>query len=375
MGRFKIRLRLRQIRVIFFLGIFRLVAFFVKSNAWVICERGTEARDNGYAFYKYLKAQHPEQRVYYLITRDSADYKKVEEDAVIYGSIKSFWVIAIAEKIISAHYASVIPLNVGARIFHLFKLYKKFYFLQHGIVKDDLKVLYADVAPMRMFVCGAKPEYDDVKNRFGHPSDVVRYTGLARFDYLYDAETREQILIMPTWRTYLRDEHAFLNSEYFEKWQKILSDSELNSILEEKRIKLVFYVHYEMQKFISRFMTCSNNVVIASFNEYDVQTLLKESKLLITDYSSVFFDFAYMKKPMVFYQFDQYHYAKGYFDYHKHGFGTVCSEHEQVREAILEFIENGFCLDNLYEKRIDKFFPLRDSKNCERIYQALLEIK
>ena len=35
-----------------------------------------------------------------------------------------------------------------------------------------------------------------------------------------------------------------------------------------------------------------------------VQELLVEHDLLITDYSSVSFDFSYMKKPVIFYHFD-----------------------------------------------------------------------
>lgn len=373
MGPFKIKLRLRQMRVIFLLSVFRLAALFCKSKSWVICERGTEARDNGYAFYKYMKSKHPEQRVYYLITKDSADYHKVKEDAVIYGSAKSYLIITLAEKIISAHYASVIPVSVGSKIFHLFKFYKKFYFLQHGITMADLKVLYSNVAPMKMFICGAKPEYDYVKKQFGHPDGVVRYTGFARFDHLHDMKTKNQILIMPTWRTYLREEAAFDGSEYYARWQNVLSDEKLNDILCRENVKLVFYVHYEMQKYASRFTEGSDNVVIAHFNDFDVQTLLKESKLLVTDFSSVFFDFAYMEKAILYYQFDQPHYAKGYYSYQEHGFGEVCTEHNRLIDAICRSIENGFSVDENYKERIGKFFPIYDKNNCERIYKSILE--
>ena len=49
------------------------------------------------------------------------------------------------------------------------------------------------------------------------------------------------------------------------------------------------------------------------------------------DYSSIAFDFAYMKKPLIYYQFDQdkyytNHFAKGYFDCERDGFGPQMSE-------------------------------------------------
>lgn len=369
----KIILRLKQMRIVFLLCVFRAAALVFKSKSWLICERGTEARDNGYAFYKYMKTNHPERKVYYLITKKSADYGRVKEDAVLYNSVKSYWIVATCEKIISAHYASVIPITVGHKIFHLFRLYDKFYFLQHGVIKDDQKSLYAKVAPMRLFVCGARPEYDDVKAKYNHPQGVVRYTGLARFDGLQSFITHNQILVMPTWRTYISDKETFLTSDYYHRWQGMLLDEKLRDLLQMNNLRLIFYVHYEMQKYAKYFTTCSDNIVVASFDEYDVQTLLKESKLLITDYSSVFFDFAYMKKPTLFYQFDKYHYAKGYFDYLKHGFGKICSEHDVLIESIERVVANNFRLEPIYAERIDRFFPLHDALNCERIYHAIIE--
>ena len=59
-----------------------------------------------------------------------------------------------------------------------------------------------------------------------------------------------------------------------------------------------------MQRFLDEFTTCSERIIIADWKKYDVQGLLKESALLITDLSSVFMDFAYMRKPMIYYQFD-----------------------------------------------------------------------
>ena len=44
---------------------------------WLVGERGTDARDNGYWFYRYLRTQHPELRAYYVITADSPDAAKI----------------------------------------------------------------------------------------------------------------------------------------------------------------------------------------------------------------------------------------------------------------------------------------------------------
>lgn len=46
-------------------------------GVFLVSERGTDARDNGYHFFKYLKEKHPELEAYYVIDRASPDYKKV----------------------------------------------------------------------------------------------------------------------------------------------------------------------------------------------------------------------------------------------------------------------------------------------------------
>jgi len=324
-----------------------------------------------------LKSQHPEIKVYYFISKNSADYTKVRSNAVEYGSLKSFWLLANCRKIVSTHYALVCP-NMTPKLFKLCGLHKKFYFLQHGVIPNKLKFLYYENAPMRLFVCGAKPEFDFVNETFEHPQNVVRYTGLARYDNLHNIQTKKQILIMPTWRSFIRSESDLLNSSYYREWNSLLNDVNLKEVLENSGAKLIFYPHYEIQKYLGLFNTKCDSVILASFKDYDVQTLLKESALLITDYSSVFFDFAYMRKPVLYFHFDKEefygkHYEEGYFNYEQIGFGEVSHNVYKVVDNIIYKIKNDFYVEPFYEKRMKAFFPLRDTKNCERIFDAILE--
>jgi len=99
--------------------------------------------------------------------------------------------------------------------------------------------------------------------------------------------------------------------------------------------------------------------------------------MMITDYSSVQFDFAYMEKPMVYYQFDETevfdkHVGRGYFDYRESGFGEMAETEERLLSLIGEYAESGFMLKPLYRHRIEGFFPLHDNHNCERIYREIV---
>jgi len=109
-------------------------------------------------------------------------------------------------------------------------------------------------------------------------------------------------------------------------------------MLEQYGYTLVFYPHIEMQKHLAQFHTDSARVYLADSTTHDVQQLLLDCALLITDYSSVFFDVAYLEKPELYYQFDetefrQYHYKQGYFDYRRDGFGPVCTTEEALKTA------------------------------------------
>lgn len=371
----KFLIRLSEAKCIIHYCAGKILSIFHKESSWVLLERGTDARDNAYWLYRFIKEYYPERKVYYIIDKASSDYYKVREDAVQLGSLKSYRVIAAAKKLISTHYASGLPVY-SAKLFRFLGLHRRFYFLQHGVTKDDQPMLYGMNAPMRLFVCGAKPEYDYIKETFRHPAGIVQYTGMARFDQLHDFQTKRQILIMPTWRVYINNEDAFLSSDYFQCWQAFLSNERLLDVLERNDLRLVFYVHYEMQPYSHHFTANSARIVIAKFEDYDVQTLLKESAVLVTDYSSVFFDFGYMHKPVVYYQFDEdkftgEHYQRGFFDYRTMGFGDVFDCEEDAIESLLRICNHDMQPEEMYLERIDHFFPLYDKNNCQRIYDLI----
>ena len=101
--------------------------------------------------------------------------------------------------------------------------------------------------------------------------------------------------------------------------------------------------------------------------------------MMITDYSSVALDFAYMKKPVVFYQFDvkryrEAQYQEGYLDYQTCGLGSWQETEDGAIEAVVKSARNGFRVDEAFEKAHAAFFPLYDDKNCERIYRKLRKI-
>ena len=356
---------------------------FIKnhSDVWLICERPNEARDNGYHLFHYIRKNHPNKKVFYLIEKNSDDLQKLNQlgNIIYFGSLKHYYYYFVAEKHISTHTPGkgCMPDLYACMLFELlFKRRPKKVYLQHGITQNAIKNISKEKAKLNLIVCGALPEYRFIRDNYGYSNNEVQYLGFARFDNLHDFRTRNQIMFMPTWRTWLSDisDEQFKTTQYFRIINDLLHSRQLLKILEKNDLTFVLRLHPRMQQ-ISDCFSCSSKHIIIADSHVDIQDLLKESVLLITDYSSVFFDFAYMNKPIIYYQFDYskfstQHYEKGYFDYYKHGFGDVVKNETELISSIENMIASNFILQPRYLSRL-KVFPIRDQHNCQRIYNAI----
>ena len=351
-----------------------------RKRNWLICERGDDAQDNGFVFYKYLLEKHPEIKPVYLIKKDSSDYCKVKSlgKTVEFCSFKHLLMVIGYPVKISSQLFGYAPWIQLALYYRRNKTCDKHIFLQHGIIKNAHEGLYGDVCKsLNLFVCGAKPEYDFIFSTFHYGNNVPQYTGLARYDNLVDVHTKKQIIFMPTWRAKLSglSEEEFVKSDFYRNWMELCQHNKLIEKCKEKGITIKFYLHYLLQQYSYLFK--DNDVVkIILYGQETVQNLLKDSMLLITDFSSVFFDFAYMQKPVIYFQFDEdtfydEHYTKGYFDYRENGFGPVYLEVNDLIRHILTYFDNDFLIEDTYLNRMNSFFEYRDQHNCDRIFNLI----
>lgn len=389
------RVNLRDLlHILFFIMAFpiSLIYKMFRKDLWLICDNENEARDNGYWLFKHIVENHKEQDVIYALNKKSPDYNKVKDlgKVVQYGSFMHWVYYLTASKNISSQKGG----KPNAAICYVLEVYgiikNTRIFLQHGIIKDDMPFLHYKNTKMRMFVTSTKRECDFISEVYGYPKGWVKELGLCRLDNLHNFSAKRQILFMPTWRNWigrpttesykLENIKSFKNTEYYKCWNELLKNSELQSLLKEKKIQLVFYPHRDMQQFVNEFAVDNENITVASWPQYDVQELLKESAMLVTDYSSVAMDFAYMKKPLIYYQFDyemfrKGHYPEGYFSYEKDGFGEVCHTVNGVVEKIKDIVNQEFTNEEIYLKRHKEFFTTYDTNNSERNYLAIKQLE
>ena len=365
-----------------------IASLFVRNGAkyrdlWLVAERGADARDNGYHFFRYLRQEHPETNCVYVIDRAAPDIARVSAlgRTVQTGSFAHYLAFVCSKVKISTHVMGYAPDSYRFAILdRKAGLVKgKKIFLQHGIINNDIPELRYGMLDLDIFICSTTGEFESLST-YGYPDGVIRRLGLCRYDTLKaEHEVKRQILVMPTWRYYLRplDDKGFCESEYYREFNGLLTDKRLHKILEENDYELAFYMHFELQKFSRLFSPGCDRVKVRTLADSDVQQLLMESSMLITDYSSVFFDFAYMRKPVAHWMFDYDlfytdQYKEGYMKLKTDGFGPACADRDDVIDRIAYEIKNGMKVDEIYKSRIENTFAGLPEDHCEQTYRAVL---
>ncbi|EAJ0340838.1 CDP-glycerol:glycerophosphate glycerophosphotransferase [Campylobacter lari] len=352
-----------------------------KSNIWLLMDRDYEADDNAEHLYRYIMQNHPEQKMFFALRKESSDWERLEKERfnlIEFGSFKFERIIKKASKVISSHCDEYLMRYITPR--------QQFIFLQHGVIKDDLSK-WLNSKKVNLFITSTKAEYDSIVNdynRYKFGKKEVVLTGLARHDVLLknNKSDTKQILIMPTWRAGIVGnitnsskrglKENLKQSEYFQKWNSLLNNDNLKKLCELYSYAIVFNPHPNIMPYLKEFNLLSH-VKIANQDE-SLQVLFCNSSLMITDYSSVAFEMAYLNKPVIYYQFDKeefftsHTYQKGYFSYEKNGFGPVVENEENLLKELEILLKNNCKPFGIYKDNIDSTFVFKDDKCCERNY-------
>ena len=369
----------------------RLFSKFDKKYI-LINDRFDKAGDNGEALFKYINKYEPElaKRTYYAISAKCDDYKRMKKygKVVKHGSVKHRILFLNASHIYSSHtmpefYNAYKPCNL--RLFRDLFDYK-FVWLQHGITQNDIsKAANRYIKKIDYVTTCTNAEFAEFsQDKYCFDDGQVILTGFSRFDYLEN--TPKNIITMaPTWRRGYGNSDGrkedFVETKYYEKYSKILTDQKLIKALEKDNLVLEFVLHPEMLNYVEDFVKYENKVIkIVRPEDINYSKIFSDSKLFITDYSSTFFDFAYLKKPEIFFQFDkdefyQIQYKKGYFNHETDAFGDVLYTSKKVVDKIIYYINNDFKVENKYLKRIDDTFKYVDKNNSKRIIEETYKNK
>jgi len=110
-------------------------------------------------------------------------------------------------------------------------------------------------------------------------------------------------------------------------------------------------------------------------NFSDINTLYHLSDLLITDYSSVFFDYANLKKPMIFYMYDLEQYRdeiRGFYLDLRELPGKIVTREQDLVPTIVS-VDHHNPINDRYEKFLDRFNPRDDGRAAQRVAQIIFD--
>lgn len=236
---------------------------------------------------------------------------------------------------------------------------RKFVYLVHGMPvkkamydQDERRMANGNIADCvyRKFVAGFQI------------SDLNYITNTSEFfsSYLKDAFRSERIFI-----TGLPRNDALLYPVLF------ANEDHINDYFKYNNILLLIKHHPNMSHKVLEIEDKSNIIDITKYG-YDAQKILYHTCILITNYSSVWIAFLLLKRPIIFFLYDDCESKDNetYYEMRKAGVGQIC-----VTESQLFFLVSKIFHDyenySPTERIVKLYHKYIDAYSCERLYSLL----
>ena len=216
-------------------------------------------------------------------------------------------------------------------------------------------------------------------NAFDLKGENILRTGIPRTDFFYNQTEKERVF------NRLTSENQLLWDKKIILYAPTYRDNELNEFQLELDLKrlyeefkdeyvVVLRLHPAIKDIPDYSKTYPGFVLDYSKPEYDINELLIVADILITDYSSISYEFSLLRKPMIFFAYDLDEYTKdrGLWDrYDKMVPGPVVKN----TEAIIDLIkENHFDMD-MIEDFANKWNKYSKGHSCESLVSYLFDEK
>jgi len=174
------------------------------------------------------------------------------------------------------------------------------------------------------------------------------------------------ILYAPTWR----DNQFYGKGRY--KFDIQMDLARMKSELGEDYI-IVLRLHYLIAENLD--LSGYEGFVYDFSSHEGIRELYLIADMLITDYSSVFFDYANLKRPMLFYVYDIDDYRDNlrgfYFDFEAKAPGPLVKTTEEIIREIQKIEKHGFKPSEVSEAFYKRFCYLEDGNASERVVKEV----
>ncbi|WP_223806015.1 CDP-glycerol glycerophosphotransferase family protein [Ornithinibacillus gellani] len=393
--RFIIRLRRGPLVIGLLKACFLLASLLPVRKQLVIFEsfHGKQYSDNPRAIYEYMRTHYPELELYW-----SADRRHTElfaQQQLPYLRRFSFaWICKMARArywIVNARMPQWLPKRKGTMYVQTW----------HGTplkrLAADMDAVYMpgtdterykrnfleEAAKWDMLLSPNAYSTEIFRRAFDFKKEVLEF-GYPRNDVLTNQnnmETVEQlkkacqlptdkkvILYAPTWR----DNQFYDVGKY--KFEIQLDMKRMQKELGEDYV-LVLRLHYLVAENLD--LTGLEGFAY-DFSTYgDIKDLYLLADILITDYSSVFFDYAILKRPILFFVYDLDDYRDDlrgfYFDFEQEAPGPLLQSTMEIIDTVQQLEQSGFAPTAERQAFYERFCSLEDGNASKHVVERILQ--
>lgn len=361
-----------------------------KKSRWVFGSWfGNQISDNSLAMYNYVKKCYPQLELIWMAR--SPEKFNLDCKIVKRNSIKGMFYVATAKvAFVNQGYFDLCTFNLlgGAYKVQLWhgvpwkKICNDTVDLPGNIVESFTQWLVRKLSNYDLYITPSDSYATIAQSAFNAPVKAILKVGQPRNQVLYDEvfckKSRKDLLdacgmngeckivvYMPTFRDKKAKAESFFEPSLCQS---------VNQLAKEFDFVLIEKSHFQD---ISRGKESllSNERVFLCPN-LDAQTLLAGADILITDYSSCFFDFLICDRPIIHFAYD-YEYYKNkdrglYYDIEDVACGTVAVNHDELLTAIRDNICNPNLEQLRRQEKRDKFIKYESSDCCKIIMEFVL---
>jgi CDP-glycerol glycerophosphotransferase (TagB/SpsB family) len=341
---------------------------------------------NSLFVYRELQRQNVSSKAVFLCKSCYPYIKEEAKDSIVlpfetldvWSMIKSIYHLATARTIIvDNYYGFLAAISFKEEVqciqlWHAAGAIKTFGLKDHSVKgrsKKAKKRFQKVYSKFHKVVVGSDALANIFMEAFGLPSSRILRTGIPRTDLFFDKELQKTII------SKLLDENKTLENKKIILYAPTYRDNELNDFeikldldLMQKELGEEFVLIIRLHPAIKKRKDYEKLYpgFVFDYSYYpDINHLLLITDLLITDYSSIPYEFALLTRPMIFFPYDLEHYKtqRGIWeDYNKMVPGPVVYTTEEILSLIKE---NKFDLSKIREfaKEWNRYSNGRSSLN------------
>ena len=378
-------------------------SYLLALLAWIIPKKkdlvlfgafnGTYFGDNTGILFQFILKKHPELRVIWLTNSSTViqEVKQLGGEAYKRRSLQGIFLSLICPVYLTSHSIKDVLMFVPI------KKRPKHIYLHHGIPlrkgwldlknapKSAIRSTYEKIRATNFMIAPSEFAAQQQNKLIPIGIDKFKITGLPRNDVFLDTSLdldavkkklaldtfQKRILYAPTWRPWGATRFFPFPDTDLPMIHRFLEEQNMSIILRPHHIdlnKMENQAFWETIKGMAHFKLIDHNTF------QDVNILCRISDALITDYSSLYYDYLLCDQPVIFldYDFEQYNREIGFYcDYPEITIGYKPKNQKAFLEALFDIYEGK---DPFQEKRDQfkhQFHQFTDVHSSERVTQLL----